>query len=43
MRFSSKSLSREMAFYQNNAIYISKIDGLYKHQIPTSLSHAEYE
>ena len=43
MRFSSKSLSREMAFYRNNAIYISKIDGLYKYQIPTSLSHAEYD
>ena len=41
MRFSAKSKSRELAFYQNNTIYISKIDGLYEHRIPASLS-SEY-
>ncbi len=42
MRFSAKSKSRELAFYQNNTIYISKIDGLYEHRIPASLS-SEYD
>lgn len=43
MRFSNKSRAREMAFYHNNAIYISKIDGLYEHRIPASLSYVEYD
>ena len=33
----------ESAFYSNNAIYISKIDGLYEHRIPASLSYVEYD
>ena len=27
----------------NNAIYISKIDGLYEHRIPAALSYVEYD
>jgi len=42
MRFTANSRSRELAFYSNNAIYISKIDGLYEHQILSSSSYIEY-
>jgi len=43
MRFTAKSKSRESAFYQNNSIYISRIDGLYEHQISDQLSYNEYD
>ena len=43
MRFTANSRSRELAFYDNNTIYISKIDGLYEHKIPSSLSYAKYD
>ena len=42
MRFNTIR-NMESAFYSNNAIYISKIDGLYEHRIPASLSYVEYD
>ena len=43
MRFTAKSRLRESAFYQNNAIYISRIDGLYEHWISSPLIYTEYD